>query len=158
MRVAPGLPDPEITQAARCGDPIPAGRTLSTGFERFDSRRSEVPGGLYRAFTPSGEAGCRIRSRKAVAPMSPHLSHDSSYGADSLRPEGLRQVVRSSFCVMPAKPRLERNSSFVFGRSDSRIRPLLNQEERDRLHCWAMVVALASSAAGTTLLLAAALR
>ena len=90
--------------------------------------------------------------------MSPHLSHDSSYGADSLRPEGLRQVVRSSFCVMPAKPRLERNSSFVFGRSDSRIRPLLNQEERDRLHCWAMVVALASSAAGTTLLLAAALR
>ncbi len=90
--------------------------------------------------------------------MNPPLSHDPSYGAESLRPEGLRHVVKSSFCVMPAKPRLERNSSFIFGRSDSRIRPLLNQEERDRLHCWAMIVALASSAAGTTLLLAAFLR
>jgi hypothetical protein len=59
---------------------------------------------------------------------------------------------------MPAPPRPARNNSFIFGRSDSRIRPLLNQEERDRLHCWAMIVALGSSVAGTTLLLTAALR
>jgi hypothetical protein len=90
--------------------------------------------------------------------MNPQISHDHPYGADVMQPAEGRALVRSSFCVMPAKPRLERNSSFIFGRSDSRIRPLLNQEERDRLHCWAMIVALASSAAGTTLLLTAALR
>jgi len=68
-----------------------------------------------------------------------------------------RSHVRSSFCVMPHTPGPERNASFIFGRSDSRIRPLLNQAERDRLHCWSMVIALASSAAGTALLLMAAL-
>lgn len=59
---------------------------------------------------------------------------------------------------MPSPYRPARNKSFIFGRSDSRIRPLLNQEERDRLHCWAMIVAVASSAAGTTLLLTVILR
>jgi hypothetical protein len=58
---------------------------------------------------------------------------------------------------MPNPPKPARNHSFIFGRSESRIRPLLNQEERDRLHCWAMIVALTSSAVGTTLLLATAL-
>jgi hypothetical protein len=66
-------------------------------------------------------------------------------------------MVRSSFCIMPDTPKPARDASFIFGRSDSRIRPLLNQEERDRLHCWAMIVSLASSAIGTALLLAAAL-
>lgn len=89
--------------------------------------------------------------------MSPPTSLDSSYGADETRDERMRATARSSFCVLPAKPKPARNHTFIFGRSDSRIRPLLNQEERDRLHCWAMIIALASSAAGTTLLLTAAL-
>ncbi len=80
--------------------------------------------------------------------MNPQMSRDPSVG---LR----QQAVRSSFCVMPHDPRPARNASFIFGRSDSRYRPLLNQEERDRLHIWAMIVALSTSAAGTTLLLAA---
>ncbi|MCC2650566.1 MAG: hypothetical protein K0R61_4626 [Microvirga sp.] len=82
--------------------------------------------------------------------MSPPISHEPSYSA---RP----QPVRSSFCVMPHDPRPARTTTFIFGRSDSRYRPLLNQEERDRLHIWAMIVALSTSAAGTTLLLAALL-
>jgi len=83
--------------------------------------------------------------------MNPQLSRESSV---SIR----QQVVRSSFCIMPHAPRDSRNGSFIFGRSDSRYRPLLNQEERDRLHIWAMIVALSTSAAGTTLLLTAFLR
>ncbi|MBM6579053.1 hypothetical protein ILT44_02565 [Microvirga sp. BT689] len=59
---------------------------------------------------------------------------------------------------MPHDPRPARNTSFIFGHSDSRYRPLLNQEERDRLHIWSMIVALSTSAAGTTLLLTAFLR
>jgi hypothetical protein len=78
--------------------------------------------------------------------MTPPISHEPSY---SVR----HQPVRSSFCVMPHDPRPARTTTFIFGRSDSRYRPLLNQEERDRLHIWAMIVALSSSAAGTTLLL-----
>ncbi|MBF9196303.1 hypothetical protein [Microvirga terrestris] len=78
--------------------------------------------------------------------MTPPLSRETTY---SIR----HQPVRSSFCVMPHDPRPARTTTFIFGRSDSRYRPLLNQEERDRLHIWAMIVALSSSAVGTTLLL-----
>lgn len=90
--------------------------------------------------------------------MSQPISQNSSYGAGSVQHPPMRAMARSSFCIMPDAPRPARNTSFIFGRSDSRIRPLLNQEERDRLHLWAMIVALSSSAAGTTLLLAAVLR
>ena len=83
--------------------------------------------------------------------MTPPLSREPSY---SVR----HQAVRSSFCVLPHDPQPARNASFIFGRSDSRYRPLLNQEERDRLHIWAMIVALSSSIAGTTLLLTAIFR
>ena len=85
--------------------------------------------------------------------MNP-ISREPSYG---VRHEPMRSVVRSSFCVMPHAPRPARTTSFIFGRSDSRYRPLLNQEERDRLHIWAMIVALSSSVVGTTLLLMAIL-
>jgi hypothetical protein len=83
--------------------------------------------------------------------MTQPLSRDPTYSAR-------HQTARSSFCVLPHDPRPARNASFIFGRSDSRYRPLLNQEERDRLHLWAMIVALSSSVAGTTLLLTAILR
>jgi hypothetical protein len=83
--------------------------------------------------------------------MIPPLPRETTY---SVR----QQAARSSFCVMPHDPRPARNASFIFGRSDSRYRPLLNQEERDRLHIWAMIVALSSSIAGTTLLLTAIFR
>ena len=84
--------------------------------------------------------------------MNPQISHDPTYSA---RTQQVRSMARSSFCVLPHDPRPARNASFIFGRSDSRYRPLLNQEERDRLHIWAMIVALSSSAVGTTLLLTA---
>ena len=87
--------------------------------------------------------------------MTLPMSREPSYSA---QPQPVRSVARSSFCVMPHDPRPVRNASFIFGRSDSRYRPLLNQEERDRLHIWAMIVALSSSAVGTTLLLTALLR
>ena len=83
--------------------------------------------------------------------MNPPISREPSYSA----PQPMRSVTRSSFCVMPQAPRQARTTSFIFGRSDSRYRPLLNQEERDRLHIWAMIVALSSSTVGTTLLLTA---
>lgn len=91
--------------------------------------------------------------------MTPQSSHHPSYGvgAGITRSGQPRGPARSSFCIMPHTPRPERNASFIFGRSDSRIRPLLNQAERDRLHRWSLIIALASSAAGTTLLLMAAL-
>ena len=85
--------------------------------------------------------------------MNPQISHDPPYDAGTHRQP--MRMVRSSFCVMPHAPRPARTASFIFGRSDARYRPLLNQEERDRLHLWAMIVTLSSSAAGTTLLLAA---
>ncbi|MBM1171168.1 hypothetical protein [Microvirga arabica] len=84
--------------------------------------------------------------------MTLPMSREPSYSAHH---QPVRSVARSSFCVMPHDPRPARNTSFIFGRSDSRYRPLLNQEERDRLHIWAMIVALSTSAAGTTLLLTA---
>ena len=87
--------------------------------------------------------------------MNPPISREPSY---SVHHQPMRSVVRSSFCVMPHDPRPARNTSFIFGRSDSRYRPLLNQEERDRLHIWAMIVTLSASAVGTTLLLTAILR
>jgi hypothetical protein len=86
--------------------------------------------------------------------MSSPISRSSSYPAGDLQQ---RPAVRSSFCILPHAPRPARNASFIFGRSDARYRPLLNQEERDRLHIWAMIVALSSSAAGTALLLTAVL-
>jgi hypothetical protein len=87
--------------------------------------------------------------------MNPQTSHHPSCEAGSAYRQPVRAMARSSFSIIPHSPKPVRTASFIFGRSDSRLRPLLNQEERDRLHCWAMVVALASSAAGTTLLLAA---
>ena len=87
--------------------------------------------------------------------MNPQLPREPSY---SVRHQPMRSVARSSFCVLPHAPRPARTTTFIFGRSDSRYRPLLNQEERDRLHIWAMIVALSTSAAGTTLLLTALLR
>ncbi len=95
-------------------------------------------------------------SLDAVETMNPQSFHDPSFRTGNARDERMRGIGRSSFCVMPASPRPARNNSFIFGRSASRIRPLLNQEERDRLHCWAMIVTVASSAVGTTLLLTAA--
>ena len=86
--------------------------------------------------------------------MNLPISREPSY---SPHPQPVRAASRSSFCVMPHDPRPARTTTFIFGRSDSRYRPLLNQEERDRLHIWAMIVALSTSAAGTTLLLAALL-
>jgi hypothetical protein len=88
--------------------------------------------------------------------MNPQISHEPSYSAGTHQ-QPLR-MVRSSFCIMPHAPRPARTASFIFGRSDARYRPLLNQEERDRLHLWAMIVTLSSSAVGTTLLLASFLR
>ncbi len=90
--------------------------------------------------------------------MHSQISHDHQSYAGFARQAQPRGTVRSSFCIMPHPPRQVRTTSFIFGRSDARFRPLLNQQERDRLHCWAMIVALASSAAGTTLLLTVALR
>lgn len=87
--------------------------------------------------------------------MSSPIYRPSSYSAGDVQDPPMRSVVRSSFCIMPHAPRPVRNASFIFGRSDARYRPLLNQEERDRLHIWAMIVALSSSAAGTALLLTA---
>ncbi|MCB5175022.1 MULTISPECIES: hypothetical protein [Microvirga] len=98
------------------------------------------------------------RSSDTVTAMGLHPSDDRSFLTRPSREERFRSTGRAGFCVMPTPPRPARNTSFIFGRSESRIRPLLNQEERDRLHCWAMIVAVASSAAGTTLLLTAALR
>jgi hypothetical protein len=89
--------------------------------------------------------------------MNPQISHDPAYSAGSHQ-QPMRTMVRSSFCIMPHAPRPARTTTFIFGRSDARYRPLLNQEERDRLHLWAMIVTLSSSAAGTTLLLASFLR
>ncbi|WP_230529941.1 hypothetical protein [Microvirga roseola] len=89
--------------------------------------------------------------------MTSQISHDQSYAAEAAHDGPARAVARSSFCVMPHTPKPARAGSFIFGRSDARMRPLLNQEERDRLHCWAMIVAVASSAAGTALLLTASL-
>lgn len=82
--------------------------------------------------------------------MTQQLSREPTYSAR-------HQTVRSSFAVLPHDRRPARTASFIFGRSDSRYRPLLNQEERDRLHLWAMIVALSTSVAGTTLLLTAIL-
>jgi hypothetical protein len=97
-------------------------------------------------------------SLNAVTAMDPQTLHDHSFRTDNDRDGRTRPTGKAGFRIMPAPPRPARNHSFIFGRSDSRIRPLLNQEERDRLHCWAMIVALSSSVAGTTLLLTAALR
>lgn len=91
-------------------------------------------------------------SSDAVAAMglptsSDHPFHASVAGLEPNRLPGKTGPVRPG-----------RHHSFILGRSDARTRPLLNQEERDRLHCWSLIVALASSAAGTTLLLTAVLR
>jgi hypothetical protein len=84
--------------------------------------------------------------------MSFQPSRHATYGADAIHSQA-RQAVRSSFSIIPHSPKPVRTASFIFGRSDSRLRPLLNQAERDRMHCWAMMIALISSVAGTTVLL-----
>lgn len=90
--------------------------------------------------------------------MGPQTSSDHPFRPTGTGEERSRTLGQSGLRIMPAPTRPGRHHSFILGRSDARTRPLLNQEERDRLHCWAMIVALASSAAGTTLLLTAALR
>ena len=85
--------------------------------------------------------------------MNPPISREPSYG---VRHEPMRSAARSSFCVMPHDPRPARNTSFIFGRSDSRAK-LRHFFEVNRLHIWAMIVALSSSIVGTTLLLMAIL-
>lgn len=92
-----------------------------------------------------------------VTAMRSQISRHPSFDA-SLRDGQGRSMPRSAFHGLGESPRAGRNNSFIYGLSDSRIRPLLNQEERDRLHCWSLLVALVSSAAGTTLLLAAFVR
>ncbi|NIX75814.1 hypothetical protein [Microvirga terricola] len=96
-------------------------------------------------------------SLDAVTAMGPQMHSEHAFTANNGREHGA-SLKKQGFRVIPSSARSSRTNSFIFGRSDSRIRPLLNQEERDRLHCWAMIVALASSAAGTTLLITAALR
>jgi hypothetical protein len=98
------------------------------------------------------------QSLDAATAMGQHMQTEHSFTGNNGREGHARPLKKPGFRVIPASARSSRTNSFIFGRSDSRIRPLLNQEERDRLHCWAMIVALASSAAGTTLLITAALR
>lgn len=86
--------------------------------------------------------------------MGPHSSPDRSYPATHTR--GQKPVFGTAYGGRPTLTPA-RHRSFILGRSDARLRSLLNQEERDRLHCWSMIVALTSSAAGLTLLLTAAL-
>lgn len=88
----------------------------------------------------------------AVAVMGLPTSTDHPFRASVAGLEPNRTLGKTG----PTRP--GRHHSFILGRSDARTRPLLNQEERDRLHCWSLIVALASSAAGTTLLLTAVLR
>jgi hypothetical protein len=94
-------------------------------------------------------------SSNAANVMSLDSYPDRSFPASGLavRQRGPGDSVRSRPAVAPARDR-----SFILGRSDARLRTLVNQEERDRLHCWSMVVALTSSAAGLALLLTAALQ
>lgn len=94
----------------------------------------------------------------AVTAMGLQTSPDHPLRMASAGQEPNQPVGKSGLRAMPALTRPGRHHSFILGRSDARTRPLLNQEERDRLHCWSMIVALASSAAGTTLLLTAVLR
>lgn len=94
-------------------------------------------------------------SSNAAIVMSLDSYPDRSFPASGLavrqrEPGDLR---RSRPAIAPARHR-----SFILGRSDARLRTLVNQEERDRLHCWSMIVALTSSAAGLALLLTAALQ
>jgi hypothetical protein len=56
MGVASGSRALWMARGERSDDPFPAGRVLSTGFERFDSRRGKVRHGLYLAFMPLGRA------------------------------------------------------------------------------------------------------
>ncbi|MGO4570476.1 hypothetical protein [Microvirga sp. 2TAF3] len=90
-----------------------------------------------------------------VNAMGSHFSSDQSFSTAGTH-ERPRPVIGPAGYRPASAP--ARHHSFILGRSDARLRSLLNQEERDRLHCWSMIVALTSSAAGLTLLLTAALR
>ena len=81
--------------------------------------------------------------------MGPHSSIDTPLSA-AHAPGGSRPAVGSAARRAPARHR-----SFILGRSDARLRSLVNQEERDRLHCLSMLVAGLASAAGLMLLLTA---
>ncbi|MBZ6077832.1 hypothetical protein [Microvirga puerhi] len=90
-------------------------------------------------------------SLDAAAVMHSDSTPDRSFSTSGVA-VGQRPVLgSSSLHSAPA-----RHHSFILGRSDARLRSLLNQEERDRLHCWSLIVALVSSVTGLTLLLTAA--
>lgn len=97
-------------------------------------------------------------SSDAVTAMELQTLADHPVYPASAGQESSQTIGRSALRAVPGMARPGRHHSFILGRSDARTRPLLNQEERDRLHCWSLIVALASSAAGTTLLLTAVLR
>lgn len=92
-------------------------------------------------------------SLNAANVMNPDSSLDRSISTSGV-PVRQRPVIGPGSIRPASAP--ARHRSFILGRSDARLRSLVNQEERDRLHCWSMVVALTSSAAGLALLLTAA--
>jgi hypothetical protein len=85
--------------------------------------------------------------------MGPQTTSQAIFTPAPSRYERPRLAERAGFGIMPAPARPSRHNTFILGRSAARTRPLLNQEERDRLHCWSMVVAVASSMTGLGLLL-----
>ncbi|KAB0268311.1 hypothetical protein [Microvirga brassicacearum] len=89
----------------------------------------------------------------AMMDMGPQTSPDPIFTPAPSRYERPRLAERAGFGIMPAPARPSRHNTFILGRSDARTRPLLNQEERDRLHCWSMIVAMGSSLTGLGLLL-----
>jgi hypothetical protein len=85
--------------------------------------------------------------------MGPQTSPDPIFTPAPSRYERPRLAPRPGFGIMPPPASVSRHHTFILGRSDARTRPLLNQEERDRLHCWSMIVAVGSSVTGLGLLL-----
>ena len=85
--------------------------------------------------------------------MGPQTSPEPIFTPAPSRYERPRLAPRAGFGIMPPPAELSRHQTFILGRSDARTRPLLNQEERDRLHCWSMIVAVGSSMTGLGLLL-----
>lgn len=92
-------------------------------------------------------------SLNAANVMNSDSSFDQSMSTSGV-PVRQRPVIGAGSVRPASSP--ARHRSFILGRSDARLRSLVNQEERDRLHCWSMIVALTSSAAGLALLLTAA--
>ncbi|WP_210495423.1 hypothetical protein [Microvirga antarctica] len=89
--------------------------------------------------------------------MGPQITPNPMFTPAPSRYERPRLAERAGFGIMPAPARPSRHNTFILGRSEARTRPLLNQEERDRLHCWSMVVAVVSSVTGLALLVASIL-